>query len=33
MKADLKKLPVDVYEKLSEDKIDECADKLVAKMA
>ena len=33
MNADLKTLPADVYEKISEDKIDECADKLVTKMA
>ena len=33
MKADLKTLPADVYEKLSEDEIDECAEKLVTKMA
>ena len=33
MKADLKTLPADVYEKLSEDEIDKCAEKLVTKMA
>ena len=33
MKADLKTLPADVYEVLSEDKIDECAEMLVTKMA
>ena len=33
MKADLKTLPADVYEELSEDKIDECAEMLVTKMA
>ena len=33
MKADLKTLPANVYEKLSEDENDECADKLVTKMA
>ena len=33
MNADLKTLPADVYEKLSEDEIGECDDNLVAKMS
>eukprot|EP00091_Calanus_sinicus_P020154 TRINITY_DN5364_c0_g1_i3.p1 TRINITY_DN5364_c0_g1~~TRINITY_DN5364_c0_g1_i3.p1 ORF type:complete len:139 (-),score=46.31 TRINITY_DN5364_c0_g1_i3:53-469(-) len=33
MKADLKTLPANVYKMLSEDVLDECADKLVNKMA
>ena len=33
MKADLKTLPADVYEELSEDTIDECAEMLVTKIA